>query len=69
MSSSCWEKPKKKTIVMSERFSVPHSLVRAATSNVHRLVHVPTHPQSSSDKSLKTVTIWPLTQEVCQLLT
>lgn len=55
--------------VMHERFSVLHSLVGAAASIAHRLVHVLTQPQSSSDKDLKTVTIWPLTQEVYQLLT
>ena len=55
--------------MMRERFSVPHSLVGAAAYNVHRLVHVPTQLQSSSDKDLKTVIIWPLTQEVYQLLT
>lgn len=62
-------KTKEDYFVMRERFSVPHSLVGAAAYNVHRLVHVPTQLQSSSDKDLKTVIIWPLTQEVYQLLT
>lgn len=50
--------------VMRERFSVPHSLVGAAASSVHRLVHVPTQLQSSSDKDLKTVTTGPSPRSV-----
>lgn len=50
--------------VMCERFSVPHSLVEAAASSVHRLVHVPTQLQSSSDKDLKTVTTGPSPRSV-----